>query len=352
MRLCRIPVVFIHGLGTKAGDYVSIQKIFKEAGYKLEEIYALTWGTPGSFFTGVHLECKHVLQIRRFLEAVSDFTNSKVDIIAYSMGSPLTRKAILGGPCVDNPEIDLGPPISDRIQTFLAVGGANSGSHLCQTPTTLFCNAVTGLHCNSTFMQDINSRRNYEAAEVFAIYNPQDEWIGDKSPCGTPPYTLPGADFHLFPQTFHVSILWRSAREQLALITRKYEMGNLLQDIKKLRMRLIPSAISGNHVQDNTVDDREFLEELRRRRRRLQDRTTRIHRTTESTRIAGEVAHPTSTISSSSPARTVRLVALQDDPLPLNPPSISSKSVILLAIQSPQTRNRRTFGAKTFTTKV
>ncbi|CAJ0576750.1 unnamed protein product, partial [Mesorhabditis spiculigera] len=178
------------------------------------------------------MECSYVVQIRRFIESVSEFTDSKVDIVAYSMGAPLSRKAILGGLCVDHNSTDLGPPLTSKVQTFLSVGGANSGSHLCTTPSTKFCGPVDGLYCNSSFIRDINSRHGYEAAEVLAIYNPQDEWIGDSSPCGVPPYTLAGAEMHLFSRSFHVDVLWKSAKEQLALIRRKYEVDNLLEDMQ------------------------------------------------------------------------------------------------------------------------
>lgn len=40
-----------------------------------------------------------------------------VDIIAYSMGVAISRKAILGGNCVDTGEY-LGPPITAIIDTF------------------------------------------------------------------------------------------------------------------------------------------------------------------------------------------------------------------------------------------
>lgn len=65
--------------------------------------------------------------------AVRQYTGTQVDIIAYSMGSPLARKAILGGQCVDTREI-LGPPLTELIDTFLSVAGANYGSSLCVVP--------------------------------------------------------------------------------------------------------------------------------------------------------------------------------------------------------------------------
>ena len=35
------------------------------------------------------------------IEAVHAYTKKKVDVLAYSMGSPIARKAILGGRCID-----------------------------------------------------------------------------------------------------------------------------------------------------------------------------------------------------------------------------------------------------------
>lgn len=42
---------------------------------------------------------------RSLIIAVYEYIGEKVDIIAYSMGSPLARKAILGGLCVDTREV-------------------------------------------------------------------------------------------------------------------------------------------------------------------------------------------------------------------------------------------------------
>lgn len=58
------------------------------------------------------LEMDAVFQIRHMIEAVVHYTCSKVDIIAWSMGSPVSRKAILGGTCPDTNET-LGEPLTD-----------------------------------------------------------------------------------------------------------------------------------------------------------------------------------------------------------------------------------------------
>jgi hypothetical protein len=56
--------------------------------------------------------------MRIFIEAVATYTGSKVQILAYSMGSPVARKAILGGVCVDTGE-NVGPPLSQLVHTFI-----------------------------------------------------------------------------------------------------------------------------------------------------------------------------------------------------------------------------------------
>lgn len=109
--------------------------------------------------------------------AVREYTNQKVDIVAYSMGSPLTRKAILGGLCVDTREV-LGPPLTEHIDTFLSVAGANHGSALCFVPIPIgTCNKNTGLHCESNFLADINSKTGYEGNQIFSIFSTSDEKV-------------------------------------------------------------------------------------------------------------------------------------------------------------------------------
>ncbi|PIO58965.1 triacylglycerol lipase, partial [Teladorsagia circumcincta] len=68
-----------------------------------------------------------------FIIAVRQYTGTQVDIVAYSMGAPIARKAILGGNCMDTREI-LGPPLTELIDTFVSVAGANHGSVLCVVP--------------------------------------------------------------------------------------------------------------------------------------------------------------------------------------------------------------------------
>lgn len=54
-------------------------------------------------------------QIRKMLVAVNNYTGKTVDIIAHSMGSAVTRKAILGSSCFDNDEL-LGAPLTQMVK--------------------------------------------------------------------------------------------------------------------------------------------------------------------------------------------------------------------------------------------
>uniref|UniRef100_A0A0M3JP96 Triacylglycerol lipase n=1 Tax=Anisakis simplex TaxID=6269 RepID=A0A0M3JP96_ANISI len=112
--------------------------------------------------------------------AVRQYTGTRVDVIAYSMGSPIARKAILGGNCVDSRDI-LGPPLTELIDTFLSVAGANYGSSLCFVAIPIgTCNKRTGLFCKSTFLKDINAQSKYEGAFVFSIFSTADDKVCDK----------------------------------------------------------------------------------------------------------------------------------------------------------------------------
>ncbi|KHJ78612.1 triacylglycerol lipase [Oesophagostomum dentatum] len=137
------------------------------------------------------MKCSYVKQIRSLIIAVRQYTGTQVDVIAYSMGSPIARKAILGGQCVDTREI-LGPPLTELIDTFLSVAGANYGSALCVVPIPVgTCNRRTGLHCESAFLQDINNQAKYEGSYVFSIFSTADEKVGFRT-CGKPVAPIKG----------------------------------------------------------------------------------------------------------------------------------------------------------------
>ena len=95
--------------------------------------------------------------------AVHNYTESTIDVLAYSMGSAIARKAILGGMCGDE---DLGPPITNIIDAYVGVAGANYGSYLCVVPWFV-CSKTNGLHCRSKFLVKFSYNIVKETSERF-----------------------------------------------------------------------------------------------------------------------------------------------------------------------------------------
>ncbi|KAE9555550.1 hypothetical protein FO519_001221 [Halicephalobus sp. NKZ332] len=168
----RKPIIFVHGVTLRAGIFMGHVQYFHHAGYSMAELYGTTYGDGGitpMFFKA--MECNDVKQIRNFIEAVSSYTNSTVNIIAYSMGVAISRKAILGGRCVDTNEY-LGEPLTNLVDTFIGVAGVAYGLENCPT----FMKA-----CN---LIDVNSKKSmYEGFNVFGIYSKDDRLVGQNC-CG------------------------------------------------------------------------------------------------------------------------------------------------------------------------
>ncbi|XGW23884.1 hypothetical protein V3C99_005807 [Haemonchus contortus] len=185
-------VIIIHGITNKITRFMPMVHFLHSHGYRNSEVYGTTWGDAGATPIGlVDMKCSYVKQIRSFIIAVRQYTGTQVDVLAYSMGAPIARKAILGGNCMDTREI-LGPPLTEIIDTFVSVAGANHGSVLCLVPIPVgTCNRRTGLHCDSVFLQDINNQSGYEGTYVFSIFSTADEKIGFRS-CGKPVSPIKG----------------------------------------------------------------------------------------------------------------------------------------------------------------
>ncbi|PIO74759.1 triacylglycerol lipase [Teladorsagia circumcincta] len=192
-------VIIVHGITNKITRFLPMVQFLRSQGYTNSEVYGTTYGDAGATPIGlVDMKCSYVKQIRSFIIAVRQYTGTQVDIVAYSMGAPIARKAILGGNCMDTREIleanagrlcnneprirflfkIAGPPLTELIDTFVSVAGANHGSVLCVVPIPVgTCNRRTGLHCDSTFLQDINNQAGYEGTYVFSIFSTADEKV-------------------------------------------------------------------------------------------------------------------------------------------------------------------------------
>uniref|UniRef100_A0AC35UFJ0 Triacylglycerol lipase n=1 Tax=Rhabditophanes sp. KR3021 TaxID=114890 RepID=A0AC35UFJ0_9BILA len=128
--------------------------------------------------------CEDVKQVRNFIKVVADYTNSTVNVLGYSMGSPISRKAILGGKCVDTHE-DLGEPLTPLVNTFISLAGVTYGLQPCLNyKTYAACNLVNGMISGSEYLNDINSMETkYEGNTTYSIQSSNDYLVGQK--CGS-----------------------------------------------------------------------------------------------------------------------------------------------------------------------
>lgn len=190
------PVVFVHGNSDQAeGEstqgpvgWTAVIRQFLAAGYTPAELYATTWGPadPGKAGDQVH-SADHVQRIRAFMEAVLAYTGAeRLDLIGHSMGVTLARRAILGGNLDGHA---LGPPLTERVDTFVGIAGANRGLTACffarQFPTCsdsdglfpgyAFFWGVSGL---SDFLRELNAQSGFEGTHVYSIWSRADPLIG------------------------------------------------------------------------------------------------------------------------------------------------------------------------------
>ncbi|KAL3092307.1 hypothetical protein niasHT_028185 [Heterodera trifolii] len=182
--------IIVHGVSNKITRFNGIINALRARGI---EAYGTTWGDGGTTPVGlVELKCAYVKQIRSMIIAVREYTGKKVDVIAYSMGSPLARKAILGGICVDTREL-LGVPLTEHVDTFLSVAG---------------------------FLADVNSRTHYEGTATFSIFSTEDEKIGYRTCSRLSSPIVGGTGFVKKLEMSHDEVLDKTMEMQINFIKR------------------------------------------------------------------------------------------------------------------------------------
>uniref|UniRef100_A0A0M3I5N2 Lipase domain-containing protein n=1 Tax=Ascaris lumbricoides TaxID=6252 RepID=A0A0M3I5N2_ASCLU len=212
------PIIIVHGMTSRVDRFSDIRNYFLSKGYNDEEIYGTTYGDAGrTSMLRVTMECDFVKRIRELIIAVNAYTNSQVDVLGFSMGSPIARKAIMGGACVDTNE-QLGAPLTSLVDTYVGIAGANYGSFLCFLPLGS-CNTVNGLHCNSQFLADINAKPRYEGSFIFTIYSTDDEYVGYEA-CGRIASAIDGQNKAIEESDlFHEETLKTTVATQFNLVT-------------------------------------------------------------------------------------------------------------------------------------
>ena len=212
------PIVLVHGLGGSAGQRKKdLYKKYKSYGQPAGTVYATTFAN-GELLYGVQhaMLCEYIKLVRSLIVAVHDYTGQRLNVVGVSMGSPISRKAILGGRCVDTNE-DLGPPLTNLVRRYVSVAGANRGALMCGNPLPFpngICSPINGLNCNSLFIKDINNQTGYEGDRIFNIYSLTDEIVGYMNNCGERASYIAGAvDIEQNHKT-HRGLITTSTEEQ------------------------------------------------------------------------------------------------------------------------------------------
>ncbi|HYV43893.1 MAG TPA: alpha/beta fold hydrolase [Myxococcaceae bacterium] len=201
-KLTHQPVILIHGNGDSAAGWNDVVAGYKRAGYKDSEIYAMSWGDGKAASAGNNYHSEHYLrEVRGFIQAVKDYTAAdKVDVIGHSMGVTLARKAIKGGTGPDQAspggKYDLGKPITDEVDTFVGISGANEGLQSCDllgnpNPTS---STLNGFSQHSRFLHDLNEDPTREGDHVYSIYSLADPILGYGPLGGAYTGPIPGQD--------------------------------------------------------------------------------------------------------------------------------------------------------------
>lgn len=237
------PVVFIHGNGDRAfggplGGWSASLETFMDEGYSSAELYAMTWGDarPLSAASQYH-SASNVRRVRRFLEAVLAYTGAqKIDVVTHSMGVTLARRAILGGEYEDviaDQIVDLGEPLTSRVDTFVGIAGANRGLLACGLtgPTTPTCDRDNGLFPGmylgragrSSLLAELDEHPGTEGEFVAGIWSRQDELLNSIGLgtiiWGSPTADIPGQDTRLvLPRGSHLESRDHTTHEQLMLV--------------------------------------------------------------------------------------------------------------------------------------
>lgn len=142
---------------------------------------------------------------RHFIEAVLDYTGaSEVDVVAHSFGVTMSRRILKGGWVkTANEQFFVGPPLTNKVRTFIGIAGFNYGALTCQDESLIayfrLCNKVDGLYPGqlvkgkvvglSEYLQDLNDDRQREARYTVGMGSTQDAYAGTVN--GLLPYDWP-----------------------------------------------------------------------------------------------------------------------------------------------------------------
>ncbi|CAI2356215.1 unnamed protein product [Caenorhabditis sp. 36 PRJEB53466] len=255
-KLTNTPIIFVHGnsdSALKVGEnpfqsgWDDVIRYFLSKDYTLAELYGITYGDRNisNSYTR-HFNCEILHLHRRFIEIVLHYTKTgRVNIVAHSMGVSIARKAIQGGSFVSTTETcDIGPDISHRIGTFIALASANYGMCPCQHAAAFpACGVETGFYpgtcseaeCSSqdsnttdscsdvpysSYLMDLNNSTKKEANFMASLWSDDDEILGKGNMVwGRHTSLVPRSDMHkIYRGLNHNGVKTLTAADQYNII--------------------------------------------------------------------------------------------------------------------------------------
>ncbi len=233
------PLIFLHGRTGAAELFHTAKSYFESWGYKPCELYAISWGNTN------HHKGTSISLVRKFIQAVKGYTaREKVDIITWSMGATIGRKAIQGGAAYNDSQrknifaCQLGESISDSVDTFVNVVGVHRGMHHCATSTVIQC-LENGFKIDSLFLQDINNGKegSYNpitiADHTFNLYSYQDGHICKGANCevhGLHTSIIPGSEE--YSKEFNLSDLNNGLNDHLNVFISEITLNYMYDMVK------------------------------------------------------------------------------------------------------------------------
>ncbi len=162
------PVVFVHGLGGKPGNFVAMKAYFAMLGRT--RVYLVDLTRAGSFD-------EMSKRVRRIIEEVAGCNQlgpeDQVDVVAHSMGGIAARLALTD------------PETAKRVHTLITLGTPHSGTHLARFAAT---DVTLDLRPKSPLMQRLASTSGpttevrtvamWSRADVFMLPAESARWEG------------------------------------------------------------------------------------------------------------------------------------------------------------------------------
>lgn len=163
---CREAVLLVHDSGGSPADLAATDQALRESGYYATDIVQASWGNASCTACNDHAGSEPAAVAAALEQALRQSCIGRIDVIAHGMGVTLAAQQVAA----------LG--VADRVDAFIAVGGALRGRNACgrypfHLPTPS-CGAY-GLSVGSPLLRELEGRRF--GHRVYSIKSYLDEWV-------------------------------------------------------------------------------------------------------------------------------------------------------------------------------